>query len=173
MSDEDDGRFTMGPADEMQRRFGWTAENWQPPVLRADVVPGELRDLVPLAQRWGVTCDVTRHDVAAKASDADLAALTQALSGRHDAIDDWLYSSDKWNDEQAAFNAMVVLELEECDGPGSPGLLEWAIRFYRDQPSTERRERLASAYAQVLTWGPMPHLTDHLRVARELLGYDA
>ena len=86
MGDDNDDEFAVGPDDEMKQRFGWTAENWRPPILQAAVVPEGLRDLVPLAQRWGVTCDVTRHDVAAKARDAELAELSEGLRGRYDGV---------------------------------------------------------------------------------------
>jgi hypothetical protein len=171
VSEEDDGEFAIGPGDEMKARFGWTAENWAPPKLREDVVPEGLRDLVPLARRWGVTCDVTRHDVAAKATDGELAALAANLKGRHHEIEDWLYSPDDGlsGDERAAFQAMVVLEMEECDGPGLAGLLDWAIRWYNDHPSPERYQRLAQAVDQVRSWGYIRHLAEDLRIAQELL----
>ena len=171
MSDENDGEYAVGPGDDMKRRFGWTAENWLPPQLRPDHVPEAIRDLVPLAQRWGVTCDVTRHDVAAKAGDEELATLSAALRGRHADIVEFLYSGEVLapTEEQAAFGAMLVFELEELKGPGIPGFLDWAIRRYVEQPSVVRRADLARAYAQVSKL-PFPHLADDLNRARQLLG---
>jgi hypothetical protein len=171
MPDDDDGEFAVGPGSELQERFGWTAENWTPPILRNEAVPESLRDLLPVARRWGVTCDVTRHAVAAKATDAELSELAAALCGRHQQIEDWLYSpADGQSEvERSAFQAMVVLELEACDGPGLAGLLAWAVRWYKDAPSPVRLKRLREAYAEVLGWGAMPHLADDLRKARELI----
>lgn len=169
-SSENDGEFSIGPASEMQKRFGWTAENWRPKPMSAEAVPSELRDLIPLAQRWGVTCDVTRHDVAAKATDEDLADLSARLRGRHDQIVDWLYSpGDEYSDERAAFSAMLVFESEECKGPGIPGLLDWEIRKYREQPTEERRHRLRDACLKMEKYN-FGHLKDDLATARELLG---
>src|SRR5438045_386950 len=113
-----DGEFTIGPGSELKERFGWTAEKRRPEVLDSDVVPPHLRDLVPLAERWGVTCDVTRHDVAAKSSTEELKGFKVALAGRHDDIVDWLYSFEGTDRprEAAVFQAMLVLELEECGG---------------------------------------------------------
>ena len=53
----------------------------------------ELHDLIQLAaRRWGISCDVTRHDAAEKASAAELAEVGQLLQGRHPQIYRWLYS---------------------------------------------------------------------------------
>jgi len=171
VSDEDDGEFAVGPGDEMKRRFGWTAENWRSPRLRPEAVPENIRDLVPLAERWGVTCDVTRHDVAGKARDEELAALATALRGRHADIVDFLYSSEpaSSSEEQAAFQAMLVFELEELGGPGIPGWLDWAIRRYREEPSEDRYATLAQAYQQMSVLG-FRHLIKDLDAARQLLG---
>ncbi|MCZ7645966.1 MAG: hypothetical protein M5U26_11890 [Planctomycetota bacterium] len=154
MANEDDGRFTIGSAEELQRRFAWTAENWNPPKLNPEVIPERLRDLIPLAQRWGVTCDITRHDVAAKASKAELSHLAASLRGRHHQIEDWLNTdeNEESEEERAAFQAMVVLEMEECDGPGLKGLIDWAIRWYKDDPSPNRLHRLKAAYQEVRGW---------------------
>src|SRR5262245_12322177 len=170
MTDEDDREFAIGPGDELKQRFGLTAENWRPRPMRAEVVPPVLRDLIPLAERWGVTCDVTRHDVAAKATDAELSEFSERLKGRHDQIVDWLHSGgDELSDERAAFRAMLVLEMEECKGRGIPGLLAWCIRKYREEPSEERRQRLKAAYDQMAKYG-FRHLVSDLAEARTLLG---
>ena len=151
------------------RELGVTAENWRPRILRPAAVPDNIRDLVPLAQKWGVTCDVTRHDMAEKAGEAELKAFAAALKGRHADIVDFLYSTKDVSNEQAAFQAMLVLELEECNGPGIPGLLTWAIRKYRDQPTAERRSRLAEAHQQMSRFG-FAHLQRELDEAKQLLG---
>jgi hypothetical protein len=174
MSEREDGEFAVGPGDEMKGRFGWTAENWRAPLLRPEAVPENLRDLVPLAERWGVTCDVTRHDVAEKANEEELAALAAALRGRHGEIVDFLYSTEPTHqsDEQSAFQAMLVLELEELEGPGIPGWLEWAITRYVQHPSDERREVLAGVYQQMSQYR-LPHLKNDLDRARQLLGIES
>lgn len=171
MSEDDDGEFASGPGDVMKRRFGWTAENWTPPILRPEAVPENIRDLVPFARRWGVTCDVTRHDVAEKASEADLAELSRVLQGRHDDIVDFLYSGELLSPttEQAAFSAMLVFELEELRGPGVPGYLPWAIRRYEQEASLERRAELIKAYDFASDLPMAKYLAAYLERARELL----
>jgi hypothetical protein len=118
--------FEVGPAGEMQIKYGWYAENWQEPKLDPTTVPPNLQDLIPFAQRWGVLCDITRHDVADKASPTELAKLSDALRGRHKDINDWLNSLPRepkkpWPDAAYHFMAMCVLEMEELKGPGLAG----------------------------------------------------
>jgi hypothetical protein len=117
-----------------------------------------------------VTCDVTRHDVAARASDADLASLKAALRGRHREIVDFLYSSDpaRSTEEQAAFQAMLVFEAEELGGPGIPGWLDWAITRYTEDPSVDRLEAVRRAYAEMSKLN-LSHLQADLARARQLL----
>jgi hypothetical protein len=157
----------------MKQRFGWTAENWHQREIRLSLVPEHIRDLIPLAERWGITCDVTRHDVAAKATDEELANLARRLQGRHDDIVDFLYSADVGGSEseKAVFQAMLILELEECDGPGIPGLLEWAMRRHQASLTGETRSRLSEAYSQMSRLG-FAHLENDLVAARELLGIE-
>ena len=117
-------------------------------VLRPSMVPEPLRDLIPTAERWGVTCDVTRHEVAEHATEAELQEIREALKGRHAAIHDFLYS-DQQDDrvpEVSAFQALLVFELEECEGPGIPGELEYWLSKHQQNASPMHRERVESAY---------------------------
>lgn len=142
------GEFTVGPGELLKKVFGWTSERRARVKLRPGAVPEELRDLIPLAEAWGVRCDVTRHDVAAQATSQEFAAVASTLAGRHDAIVDWLYSfgDTPVSDEAAVFQSLLILELEECDGPGIPGYLEWAWKKHQLAPSAETLRRLRDAY---------------------------
>jgi hypothetical protein len=167
MTEQDHVPFDAGATREMQRPIGWTVEIRRP-ALRGETVPEHLKDLIPLARRWGVKR--TSYDAAPRARATELAALSAALRGRHHDIEDWLFSTDQWSKEQAAFHAMVVLEWQECSGPGLAGLLAWAIRYYREQPTPERRERLAAAYEEVSAWRVMPEAYEaQLQIAHNLL----
>jgi hypothetical protein len=145
MGDRDDERFAIATNEEWLAR-GVTAENWQPYRLDASNVPEPLRDLVPLVQRFGIGCDATRHDFAEKMSNADREELKEALAGRHGQIEDFLYVSPPTmkpsgaiSTEQHAFQATLILEMEECDGPGIAGYLDYAIRKVKEDhyPSGE------------------------------------
>ncbi len=116
---------------------------FQRATLRASRVPQNIRDLIPLAERWGITCDVTRHEVAEGATEAEFKKLRKALDGRHPAIYDFLYSDDKdASEEIAVFSALLTFEMEECDGPGIPSAVDYWYRKYREDPSGAHREKL-------------------------------
>src|SRR6516225_7514317 len=88
------GEFDVGPAAELQKKYGWYVENWVPLTLDSTIVPKELHDLIPLAARWGISCDITRHNAGEKASAEELAEVAHLLTDRHDQICDVLYSND-------------------------------------------------------------------------------
>jgi hypothetical protein len=62
------------------------------PALDSGLVPADLRDLVPLAQRWGIGDDVARSEKAQKASAAERAELRAAFGRRQARITAWLDS---------------------------------------------------------------------------------
>jgi hypothetical protein len=115
--------FEILPVDQMQREYGFYAENYPPIHIDPAEVPPDLHDLIPLAERYGITCDITRHDLGDKTSQADKDALSLHLRGRHDRINEWLNSLGLRNDNNASphFIAMCVFESEENDGPGLKG----------------------------------------------------
>lgn len=84
----------VAPAGVLRESYGLTAENR--PTLRLDPskVPAELRDLIPLAEQWGIGDDVIRSDVLAKTSLEEKRALVNAVSPRYDQINAWLDTFD-------------------------------------------------------------------------------
>jgi hypothetical protein len=167
------GVSDMGPSSVMKERYGWTAENWRPRPLNPDVIPKELHDLIPWALRFGVSCDVTRHDVGEKSTPSELADLSQALRGRHESIWDFLYSFPRGGsvtDEASAFTALLLFEMEECGGPGAPGLLDYAIGRWRRQGTPEARAFLADALAESKErWSANRHLAKYVHEAERIL----
>jgi hypothetical protein len=78
-------------------------------------VPDHLRDLIPLAEYWGIGDDPIRHDLLSTASPQEISALRTKLAGRTDAINGWLDSLDSskpMSDGAAAFMFMI-LAMEE------------------------------------------------------------
>lgn len=115
----------------MQRKYGLYAENYPRIHIDPAEVPPDLHDLIPMAERYGVSCDITRHDLGEKTTQVDKDELSLRLRGRHDRINEWLNSLGIGTGNQAAgrFTAMCVFELEENNGPGLKGHPEYAKRF--------------------------------------------
>jgi hypothetical protein len=141
------GEFDIGPAAELQKKYGWYVENWVPQTLDPAIVPKELHDLIPLAARWGISCDITRHDAGEKASAEELADVGRLLKGRHDQIYDFLYADHRNEipDEASAFQYLLVFEMEEAGGPGIPGLLDYRIRKFKMSPNAITKQALRRA----------------------------
>ena len=74
-TDDDRHEFDIGPSSEMQRKYGWHAENR--PLIRVDEsdVPSHLRELIPYVERWAISCDIARHDFLARQPDEDVDAV--------------------------------------------------------------------------------------------------
>jgi hypothetical protein len=73
--------------------------------LKPEHVPENLRDLLPLAIKWGIGDDAIRGYVTDAASEKDRDELVAALKGRLHAIDQWLdgFAEGALSDEAAAF----------------------------------------------------------------------
>ena len=84
------------------------------PRLDAAKVPEDLRDLVPVAQRWGIGDDVARSERVQKATAAEKAELRAAFSPRQARITAWLdsFGQGAMPDEAAAF-MYTQLAIEE------------------------------------------------------------
>ena len=76
--------------------------------LSIDNVPDELKELFPLAIKWGIGDDAIRGDVTDSATEADILELVVALTGKLDSIDRWIgsYPEGTMTDEAAAFMYM-------------------------------------------------------------------
>src|SRR5262245_15247709 len=113
-----DGRheFDIGPAAEMQRKYGWYAENRPAIVVNPEEVPAHLRDLIPQVERWAISCDITRHDYFQKVPPQDIRDFALAVAPRSDEINAWLQTMPKkigdW--PQAAIH-FLSLQTAVCD----------------------------------------------------------
>ena len=110
------------PASEMKRKYNLTVENYQPLPLNANNIPGQFRDLVPVAQKWGIGDDIIREDLHVKASTEENQSLKSTLDKRTKAINQWLNSFDKGNMTEEAAAFMYMLEgLDEMNIQIDPG----------------------------------------------------
>jgi hypothetical protein len=105
------------PAAEMREKYQLSADSR--PTLHLDPrkVPEELRDLVPLAEKWGIEDDLIREDFQSKATQAEKEALAKAVAGRNARITEWLNAQPRnatMSDEAAAFMYMQ-LGLDEME----------------------------------------------------------
>ncbi len=104
-------------------RSDGNAEGEQQPAstyeLQVENVPAHLRDLVPLAEKWGIGDDVERAEFIEQAPAAERQALIDAIGPHQREITAWLdsFGMDPMSDEAAAFMYMQ-LSVEEMP-------LEW------------------------------------------------
>ena len=98
----------IAPAHVLQEKYGLFAE--KRPVIELDPakVPQGLRDLIPLAEKWGVGDDIIRNDLIDKSTDAERQELHDALYEPYERITAWLdsFAGDDMSDEAAAFMYM-------------------------------------------------------------------
>lgn len=63
---------------------------YEPPKLIEEEVPESLRDLIPLARKFGVGDDADRDYILKAASPSELADLEKKVSPRQQEISDWI-----------------------------------------------------------------------------------
>lgn len=105
------------PAGELQRKYGRTAESRPDIEIDPANVPESLRDLIPMAEKWGIGDDVIRSDFEAKATQAEKDEFRNLVRGRTAAVTAWLdsFGADKpMSDEAVAF--MYMLEALDESG---------------------------------------------------------
>lgn len=82
------------PAGVMKEKSGLTAENRPRIEIDPSRVPEHLRDLIPMAEKWGVGDDIIRDDMEQKASEEEKNEFKNALRGRTAQVTAWLDSFD-------------------------------------------------------------------------------
>jgi len=117
MTSDERHEFDIGPAEEMQRKYGWYAENRPLIVINPEEVPLHLRDLIPYAERWAISCDITRRDYFEKAHEDDIREFARTVGRRSNEIEAWLKSlppmkEKKWSEAALHF---LTLQTAVCD----------------------------------------------------------
>lgn len=116
---DDHHEFDIGPASELQKKYGWYAENR--PLIRVDAndVPPRLRELIPYVERWAIPCDITRHDYFASQPDEDVRDFAKTVGRRQVEINDWLDSIDgKWPEASRQYMYLLKAWCEAaCEFP--------------------------------------------------------
>lgn len=103
------------PAEKMKEKYNLTAERYKAPRLDSEKVPEHLRDLLPLAAKWGIGDDVMRDDFEQKASEDEKQELKNALSGRTAQVTQWLdsFEAGRPMPEEAACFMYMLQALDE------------------------------------------------------------
>jgi hypothetical protein len=106
------------PAKVMKAKYNLTFDYYKPPRLNPQRVPKHLRDLLPIATKWGIGDDIIRDDFHHKTSENEKKELGELLSGRGQAINEWLdsFGNNPMPPEAAAFMYMM-LGLDEMGIP--------------------------------------------------------
>lgn len=76
-------------ARQLQEQLGLYCANRPTITLDPAKVPAEFRDLIPLAEKWGIGDDIIRGDCVDKATRAERDELKRAVGPREDAISNW------------------------------------------------------------------------------------
>ena len=102
------------PAGEMKTKYNLTIENYQPPDLDPNQVPDDLRDLLPIAKKWGIGDDIIRDDMRQKSSTAEKRELINQLEGKTKRINNWLdtFDDDEFTPESTAFLYLLLCHEE-------------------------------------------------------------
>ena len=111
------------PAKEMQKKYGLYAENRPDIKIDPMKVPENLRDLIPMAEKWGVGDDIIRSDIEEKASITEKEAFRANLKGRTKQVNDWLdsYGEGRTMSEEASHFMYMLEALDEMQlWPDSP-----------------------------------------------------
>lgn len=78
------------PAHVLRDEYGMNAANRPTIVVREEEVPAALRHLIPYAERWAISCDVTRGDYFDHQPETDVAAFWHEVLPHVDAVNQWL-----------------------------------------------------------------------------------
>jgi len=82
----------IAPADELKEKLNLTTENQEEINIVSENVPKHLRDLIPMAEKWGIGDDIIRDDFETKTSIDEKQEFKKMLTGRTQQVTDWLDS---------------------------------------------------------------------------------
>lgn len=99
----------IGPAHMLQKKYGLYAENRPVIEIDASSVPEHLRDLIPMAEKWGIGDDIIRGDYVEKATEEDKQQFAARLKGRTFTVEVWVHSFESGQMSEAAVHFMYML----------------------------------------------------------------
>jgi len=108
-------QWEIAPSHVLKEKYNLTAENR--PVIKIDpeTVPLNLRDLIAMAEKWGICDDIIRDDFEEKAGDKEKEEFKTRLSGRTKEITAWLdsFSNGRTMTHEAAHFMYMLEALDE------------------------------------------------------------
>ncbi|MBN1276408.1 MAG: hypothetical protein JXA35_02865, partial [Deltaproteobacteria bacterium] len=92
-------------------KYNHTAENRPEISLDPEKIPDNLRDIIPMAEKWGIGDDVIRDDFEEKTSEIEKDEFRSKLKGRTAEVTVWLDSfKDGMEMSEEAGHFMYMLE---------------------------------------------------------------
>ena len=129
--------FEIGSEEEFEQLYPGYFERVTKALAPIDpnVVPDDLKRLIPYAEKWGIPDDIVRRRHCSKASPEEAAAFKAALQDTHSLFEEWHYTIPEEPDDEVTekkvqyaqwrFSSMYVAELEAFNGRGLRGFVEW------------------------------------------------
>jgi hypothetical protein len=99
----------VAPAGELRDQLGASAEDYDQIEMDPAHVPEDLRDLIPMAEQWGIGDDVIRGDYGEAASAEQKERFKAALTGRTARVTEWLdsFGTEAMSEEAGVFMYML------------------------------------------------------------------
>jgi hypothetical protein len=128
-ADSDNGQQpdAIRSATELQEEYGLYCEDYKPEEIDAAQVPEHLRDLIPMAQKWGIGDDIIRSDCEDKSTEKERTEFQKVLRGRTEEVESWLDSAPPGefpNDQAVPFMYMLLALDEMGIWPDPPSTTE-------------------------------------------------
>ena len=102
-------RVEVAPAGELRESLGLSVEDYEQVEIDPANVPEDLRDLIPIAEQWGIGDDVIRSDYGGSAPDEEKARFKSAMTGRTTRVTEWLdsFGTELMSEEAGVFMYML------------------------------------------------------------------
>ena len=91
---EKEKRFEVLPVGEMRKKYYRPDEHAPGIRLDPENVPQQLRHLIPVAEKWGISDDMLRVDAVRRADSAEIDHLKRIVQEHDDLLDQWLAGAE-------------------------------------------------------------------------------
>lgn len=119
------------------QRLGHSAENRPTVTVAASEVPEVLRHLIPIVERWAISCDVIRADYLSKQPQADIDAFYQTILPHLEALNEWIDTLPR-SDAKIQFLAMLKAHSEAAPPPPAEQIAETHRRWVAERKAKRK-----------------------------------